>query len=297
MLERNAKKNLPLIYVLIGIPFFLYIFIVIVPLCVSIFYSLLKWDGIGSQSFIGIKNYATMIKDKNFWLSTTNTLIISLYCVIGQVGVALLISFLMTNRKLKLKEFHRTVIFFPVVLAPVVIGFVWKFVYDQNFGLLNTLLRAMGLDSWIRLWLDDTSIILTTVSIPVMWQYIGLYLVILMSAISAVPTEVYECAEIDGANWYQRSVKITLPMIWDTLKVAIILCASGTMKIYDHIYIMTNGGPGRSSSVLALYCFKTTFENSNFGYGATISVMLLVFSLLISWLIQLLMGSVGRKNA
>ena len=90
---------------------------------------------------------------------------------------------------------------------------------------------------------------------------------------------------------------ITLPMIWDTLKVAIILCASGTMKIYDHIYIMTNGGPGRSSSVLALYCFKTTFENSNFGYGATISVMLLVFSLLISWLIQLLMGSVGRKNA
>ena len=83
MLERNAKRNLPLIYTLIGVPFLLYLFIVIIPLCVSVYYSFLKWDGIGAQSFAGLKNYATMLKDKNFWLSTTNTLIISLYCVFG----------------------------------------------------------------------------------------------------------------------------------------------------------------------------------------------------------------------
>ncbi len=290
MLKRENKYKLILIYAMVLIPFLIYLFIVIFPLLVSIIYSFSRWNGVGDKVYIGLENYKYLLQDRNFWLATTNTMIIAAYCVIGQVGIALIISFLMTNRRLRFKEFHRTVIFFPVVLAPVVIGFIWKFIYNSNYGLLNAFLSIIGKKDWILPWLDDTNIILTTVSIPVVWQYIGLYLVILMSAIMSVPTEIYECAEIDGANGFKKSLYITLPMIWDTLKIAIILCAAGTMKIYDHIYVLTNGGPGRASSVLTLYCFDTTFRIGNFGYGATISVGILVFSLSISGAIQLLMG-------
>ena len=125
------------------------------------------------------------------------------------------------------------------------------------------------------------------------WQYIGLYMVILMSAISAIPQEVFECAEIDGATGVKKSVYITLPMVWDTLKICIILCAGGTMKIYDHLVALTNGGPGRATESLAMYSYEYTFKFGNFGMGATIAVSILVLALLISGLVQILMG---RRN-
>ena len=151
-------------------------------------------------------------------------------------------------------------------------------------------LNFIGKPEWIRLWLDDQSIVLKSVSIPVVWQYIGLYMVILMSAISAIPQDIFECAEIDGATGFKKSIYITLPMIWNSLKVCIILCAGGTMKIYDHLVALTNGGPGRASESLAMYCYEFTCRFGNFGMGAAIAVAILVFALLISGVIQLLMG-------
>lgn len=108
-------------------------------------------------------------------------------------------------------------------MAPVVIGFIWKFIYNSQYGMLNTTLTAMGLADWIRPWLDDSNLILKTIAIPIIWQYVGLYMVIMVSAISAVPQEIYEMAEIDGASGIKKSLFITLPMIKNTLKVSIIL--------------------------------------------------------------------------
>lgn len=290
---RNKKQTI-LAYVLLAIPFAIYLFHIIIPLFTSIGYSFTKWKGVGTPKFIGLDNYRTLFDKDDFWLVTKNTVIIAIYCVIGQVGISLIIAFLMTMRKLKFKGFHRAVIFFPSVMAPVVIGYIWKFVYNSQYGILNTLLKAVGLEGWIKPWLDDPDIILKTISIPIIWQYVGLYMVIMVSAISAVPQEIYEMAEIDGASGIKKSLYITLPMITNTLKVAIILCFSGAMKVYDHIYIMTNGGPGRSSATMALYCYQTTFDFGKFGLGAAVAVMLLAFSLLASFIIQLLLG--GKRN-
>lgn len=286
----RSKWQYVIIYTLILIPFLYFLYILIVPLGTSVYYSLTKWKGVGDPKFIGLKNYVTLIHDKNFWLVTKNTFVLSLICVVGQVGIALIIAFLMTIRRLRFKAFHRAVIFFPVVMAPIVVGYVWRFIYNSNYGLLNSFLNMIGKSSWIKNWLDDSSIVLRTVSVPVIWQYIGLYMVLLMSAISAVPQEVYECAEIDGATGVKKSMYITLPLIWDTLKICIILCASGTMKIYDHLVALTNGGPGRASSSLALYCYDYTFKFGNFGVGAAIAVSILIFALGISLIIQLIMG-------
>ncbi|MGN6712168.1 carbohydrate ABC transporter permease [Anaerocolumna jejuensis] len=288
--EIRSKGQYIIIYTLILIPFLYFLYILIVPLGTSIYYSLTRWKGVGEPKFLGLDNYVTLIHDKNFWLVTKNTFLLSIMCVIGQVGIALLIAFLMTIRRLRFKAFHRAVIFFPVVMAPVVVGYVWRFIYNSNYGLLNTFLTSIGKASWIKSWLDDSSIVLRSVAVPVVWQYIGLYMVLLMSAISAVPQEVYECAEIDGATGVKKSLYITLPLIWDTFKICIILCASGTMKIYDHLVALTNGGPGKASSSLALYCYDYTFKFGNFGVGAAIAVSILIFAVGISLVIQLIMG-------
>lgn len=290
---RNKKQKL-WIYALVLIPFIYFVYVMIYPLGTSIYYSLTKWKGIGAPKFIGFQNYLTLLKSPDFWLVTKNTLFLSLVCTIGQVGIALIIAFLMTLRRLRLKSFHRAVIFFPVVMAPIVVGYVWRFIYNSNYGLLNAFLNAIGKSEWIRFWLDDQDIVLGMVSIPVIWQYIGLYMVILMSAVSAIPQEIFECAEIDGATGFKKSVYITLPMIWDTLKVCIILCAGGTMKIYDHLVALTNGGPGRATESLAMYCYEYTFKFGNFGMGSAIAVAILVLALVISGIVQLLMGR--RRN-
>lgn len=288
--EIRNKKQRVWIYALILIPFLYFVCVMIYPLLVSVYYSLTKWKGIGDPKFVGLDNYAAMFRSSDFWLVTKNTLFLSVVCTIGQVGIALIIAFLMTLRRLRFKTFHRAVIFFPVVMAPLVVGYVWRFIYNSNYGLLNAFLRGIGHPEWIRFWLDDQNIVLRMVSIPVIWQYIGLYMIILMSAISAIPQEVFECAEIDGATGFKKSVYITLPMVWDSLKVCIILCAGGTMKIYDHLVALTNGGPGRATESLAMYCYEFTFRFGNFGTGSAIAVTILILALGISGLIQLLMG-------
>lgn len=292
---RNKKQKV-LIYVLVLVPFIFFVYWMIFPLFTSLYYSLTKWKGVGDPEFIGLNNYLTLLQTDDFWQVTGNTLYLSLVCTIGQVGIALIIAFLMTIRRLKFKGFHRAIIFFPVVMAPIVVGYVWRFIYNSNYGLLNAILRAIGKEEWIRYWLDDTDIVLQMVSIPVIWQYIGLYMIILLSAISSIPQEVYECAELDGATGIKKSIYITLPMIWDSLKVCIILCAGGTMKIYDQLVALTNGGPGRATESLAMYCYEYTFKFGNFGMGSAIAVVILIFALLISGVVQLIMGAIGRRQ-
>ncbi len=128
------------------------------------------------------------------------------------------------------------------------------------------------------------------------WQYIGLYMIIMLSAVSAIPEEVFECAELDGCTGFRKSIYITLPLIWDSFKICVILCASGTMKIYDHLVALTNGGPGRASESLAMYCYEYTFRFGNFGMGAAIAVTILVLSLLIAGLIQVIMQRKGGEG-
>ena len=287
--EIQNKKQYAWIYSLVLIPFAYFLYVMIIPLGTSIYYSMTKWKGVGTPKFVGLHNYATLLNTPDFWLVTKNTLFLCVVCTLGQVGIALLIALLMTFRKLRFKTFHRAVIFFPVVMAAIVVGYVWRFIYNSNYGLLNSFLETIGKQEWIRFWLDDTSIVLGCVSIPVIWQYIGLYMIILMSSVSAIPQEIFECAEIDGATGFKKSIYITLPMIWDTLKICVILCASGTMKIYEHLVALTNGGPGRATESLAMYCYEYTFKFGNFGMGAAIAVTILIFAVGIALIIQMLM--------
>lgn len=273
----------------------LFVVFAVVPLIMALYYSTFKWTGGPMKTFTGLQNYLLLFKDKNFWKSCVNNIFIAANCVVFQLGIAFVISALLSTKMLKLKELHRAMIFFPVVLSAVVVGFLFRMIYSSDSGLLNFFLTALGLSSWIRPWLDDPKIALIFVTIPIVWQWIGMYVVIYMTSIKSIPGDIYESASIDGATGFQQAVHITFPMILDTIKVSVILAISGSMKIFEHIYVMTGGGPGTSTMVMAQYAYKSSFIMNKMGYGATIAIGILCVSLSFILISNFLFGK-GKKR-
>ena len=275
----------------------IYTYVAVVPIFRAFYLSFFNWSGGQKMSFIGWKNYSILLKDRTFWDSFKNNVLITLFCVIGQIGIAFIFSSLLSTRFMKFKSLHRVVAFFPSTISAVVVGFVWMFIFNYDYGLVNSLLRMLGRSSWAKAWLDNPNTIILIVSIPLIWQYIGYYMVIIMSAMTSIDTSIFEVAELDGASGVKRAIYITLPLIKNTLVVAVMLCIAGNMKIFDHIYTMTNGGPGISSMVMALDVYKTTFVKNRFGYGSAMSVAVLALSLLLVGGLQLLAKRPWKKEA
>lgn len=274
----------------------IYTFSVFLPVLGALYYSFFNWTGGPKMKFAGLDNYIELINDKVFWKSFGNNLYLTIFAIIGQVGLAFIFASMLSSRIAKLKNLHRTLAFFPVTVSAVVVGFVWSMIYDYNYGILNVLLKAIGADNLVQPWLSRNAGIMTLVSIPIVWQYIGLYMVIILAAFTSIDKEVIEMAEIDGANSFQRARFITLPMIRGAMLVCIMLCISGNMKVFDHIFVMTGGGPGTASTVMAMYAYQTSFLKYRMGYGSALSIGILILSLSIILISRALMERKAGKG-
>lgn len=182
----------------------------------------------------------------------------------------------------------------PMVLASVVIGIIWGYIYNPQIGILNYILENVGLSSWIRDWLGDPKINMYSVSVPIIWANIGPYLILFIAAIQNISSEVEDAAKIDGAVGFRRLYLIVVPMIWNTIKVAIVLCISGSMKAFDLIYVMTGGGPAQATELLATYMYNNTFNIFRYGYGSAVSTMIMIISMILVAGSQLLMKRKGN---
>lgn len=195
----------------------IYTVFAILPILQSFYYSLMKWNGISEMTFVGLDNFVELLKDPDFWNSVKNNILVVLASVFGQVPIALLIAILL-NRKLKGSRLFRTIGFLPVVLSTVVISITWNLVYNSKYGLINEFLRSIGLDFLTQNWLGDPDLALYSVLVVIVWQFVGLYLIIFLAALQNIPNEVLESAKIDGASEWVTTWKITIPMIWDTIQ-------------------------------------------------------------------------------
>ncbi|OUM95791.1 MAG: sugar ABC transporter permease [Thermobacillus sp. ZCTH02-B1] len=265
-----------------------YTLFAIIPIFVSFYYSLVEWNGFTDMKFVGLANFAEAFGDKIFWHSFVNNLYVVAASVFGQVPIALFFALLL-NRKLKGSKFFRTVGFLPVVISTVVVSLVWGMIFNVRRGLINQLLSAVGLEELRQNWLGDPKLAMIAVCITIIWQFIGLYLIIFLAALQNIPGEIDDAARIDGATGLKQTIHITLPMIRDTLVVAVILCISGSLRTFDLIYVMTSGGPGHATEVLATYMFDKTFSSTRYGYGSAISVCIFFFSLALIGLSNLLL--------
>ena len=277
MLQKSmrAKKRVVALYLLV--PLIVYVFSVFVPLITAFVDSFFEWKGGPQKTFNGIQNYITLFQDTTFW----HNIYLVAICIVGQIGIAFIFVLMIDSKLVKLKGMHRTFGFFPSTISAVCVGFIWKMIYDYNRGILNWFLKLIGRKDLCQVWLNNTKIVMLLVTIPLIWQYIGYYMVILLSGIASIDKEIFESAEIDGANAVQRAIYIVFPLIKNTLLICIILCIAGNMKAFDNIYVMTSGGPGTSSMVMALYGYTVSFKQNNMGYGCCISVAIFILSLIV----------------
>lgn len=281
MLQKSMRRKSRVIALYLLIPLVIYIFAVFVPLLTAFVDSFFEWKGGPQKTFNGIQNYITLFHDETFWQSFVHNLYLVAICILGQIGIAFIFVLMIDSKLVKLKGMHRTFGFFPSTISAVCVGFIWKMIYDYNRGILNWFLKLTGHSEAVKVWLNEPGKVMLLVSIPLIWQYIGYYMVILLSGVASIDREIFESAEIDGANAVQRAIYIVLPLIKNTLLICIILCIAGNMKAFDNIYVMTSGGPGTSSMVMALYGYTVSFKQNNMGYGCCISVAIFVLSLIV----------------
>lgn len=286
----SVKPRKSTIFFYLLLPVVMYVFTVFVPLITAMVYSFFEWKGGPVKICNGLYNYQTLFRDATFWKAFGNNLYLVAACLIGQIGIAFMLVLLVNARTARNKSIHRTFGFFPSTISAVCIGMIWTMVYHNKYGILNWFLTVIGRADLCQVWLNNTQHIMLIVSIPLIWQFIGYYMVIIFSAIATIDGEVFESAEIDGANTVQTALHITLPLIKNTMLVCVTLCIAGNMKAFDNIYTMTRGGPGTASMVMAMYGYKISFEQSNMGYGSSISVAIFVLSLMViggsQWLVK-----------
>lgn len=276
----HALRSRRFIWMGLGPTLILYALFVFVPVIWSAYYGFFNWSGIGEAKFIGLDNYAEILRDPVFWRALKNNVIFVLASVFGQVPLALMLAVLLHKSNL-LQRFLRSAVFLPMVLSTVVIGMIWQYIYHPQIGILNFLLDALGLESWKLEWLSDRKIAIYSLIPPLIWSYVGLYLIIFMSALQNIPGEIHDAAKIDGVSGARKLVTITLPMIKNTVQVAVILCISGSLKSFDLVYIMTKGGPAHASELLATYMYNSTFTTYRYGFGSAISTTIMIISLLL----------------
>jgi raffinose/stachyose/melibiose transport system permease protein len=258
-----------------------YVLYVIYPIFQSALYSLRDWSGIGEGTYIGLANYREALTDKVFWGAFQNNVILVVASIMIQLPVALMLALLLSSRFPGWRIF-RAVYFLPLLLSTVAIGLVWINVYDPTFGLLNGLLEVIGAENLQQSWLGNPSLALPSIIAIVCWQYIPFYMILFIAGLTTIPDDLYEAAKLDGASGWDSFWGITLPLLRPITRTAAILSLIGSLKFFDLVWVMTRGGPNRSTDLMATYMFEQAFASFRMGYGSAIAMLLFIFAFVIA---------------
>ena len=265
----------------------LFISILIAPIVMSAYYSLTEWNGLGTPEFIGFKNYVELFTSRsiNITRALKNALLLAVLSVGIQLPFALLLA-LKLSRHVKGERWYLAIYFMPVLISSVVIGQLWIKIYNPEYGALNMLLRSLGLDSWTRIWLGDKNVAFGACLVPILWQYVGYHMLLMYAGIKGMPADLNEAAMLDGCTPAQVSWYITIPYIRPILRVSVIFAVTGSLKSFDMIYVLTNGGPNHATELPSTLMINLLFLRNRYGMGSTIAVMLIVLCFLFAMLIN-----------
>ncbi|MFC5404441.1 carbohydrate ABC transporter permease [Cohnella soli] len=246
---------------------------ILLPIALTFAFSFYDWNGFGKMNFVGFDNYTRAFHDRIYLLSYWHIFIYIFLTVILEVFCGLALAGLITMNR-RGSGLFRVAFFTPVLLPMIVVSYLWKFVYNSDFGLLNGLLNGIGLESWTRVWLGNPHYAIYAVTFVSGWVYAGYYMTIFYAGIQRIPNDIYESAYLDGATNRDIFFKIKIPMIRDLVDVAIMLCVLGGFQAFDLFYVMTNGGPYNSTEIVTTYVVKVVFSNMSVGYGSALAVIM-----------------------
>ncbi len=273
--------------------FILFVGILIAPIAVSGYYSFFDWNGFGTKTFIGISNYKELFTSDaiGFMKALGNSFILAVLSVCLQLPLALWFA-LKLGRGIKGERVFLSTYFMPVLISTVVIGQLFLKIYNPSYGILNSFLRSVGLENWCRTWLGDQKTALLACFIPTLWQYVGYHMLLMYAGVKTVPPELREAAMLDGATEGQVNRFIVLPYIKPILRISIIFAVTGSLKSFDLIYVLTNGGPMHATEVPSTLMISMLFLRNRYGMGSAIAVMLIF----LCFFFALLIGAAFREE-
>lgn len=275
----SKKRNL----LLFSLPSFVfYTVFIVVSVCGTIRYSFTDFSGIGQAHFIGIDNYVRLFKDELFLKSLSNTLIILVVSFVLILPISFFLAYVL-DIDFKGSVLAKAFNFTPYIIAPIIVGTIWVFILDPTMGVLNNVLRTLGLEKLQREWIGGNTLTPYSIGVVYAWQSIGYYATILLAGLKTVPGDLYEAASVEGANAWQSLRYITLPMIKESIIIVIVLSINGALKIFELVYQMTNGGPNHKSETAVTYMYYIMFKSGKYSYGSAIAVMLLAICMVFTF--------------
>lgn len=272
---KSIRSNKYTILLFVAVPMLIYVFFALIPILYNIYISLFDTNLLTPGKFVGLKNYARLLKDTTFLRALRN----NIFLVIGSLAAHMGLGLFFANaifQKVKGSKFFQSMFFLPSVICGVAVGLIWTFVYHGNYGLLNAFLKLIGQGDLQQVWLSNKNLALICIIVVVMWQWVGYHVVIQLAAMRNIPQELYEAAQLDGASEWQQFKNITVPLIRPILKVDAVLIITGALKYYDLVAVMTNGGPNHATEVMSTYMYYEAFNVLKFGYSSAIGVVLLI---------------------
>lgn len=267
--------------------FLLFSTAVVIPVIMSFYYSLFDWNGIGTPVFNGLSNYIELFTKTDIGLvpAVFNSFKIAMASLFVQIPLGLILALLLAEG-IKGEKFFRTTYFLPFILSAVVIGQLWMKLYHPKYGMINQFMELIGLGEHTSLWLADPETALTAVIIPIVFQFMGYYMLLLYAGIKNIPDSVIESAQIDGATGWKLNFRIKIPLLTPILKICSTFAVVGSMKVFDIIYVMTNGGPLHATEVPSTLLIDILFMRGRYSLGSTIGFFIFIECMLLTLFIQ-----------
>lgn len=257
-----------------------FVLFMIVPMLWTLYLSLFEGGILGKLKFVGIENYLTIFKNALFVTALKNTATYVVMVIPSVIAISLFIAALITDRFIRGKNFFKSTIFFPQLSPMVTCAVLWTFMIHPEFGLMNHVLNALGISS--PNWLGDPRMALITITILELWRGIGFYVVTYVAALLAVPDDIYDAAEVDGATGLTRFFQITLPLIRPTLLFTLVMATIWNFQLFDSVYMLTRGAPANSTSTVVWYIYDNAFRFERIGRSSTMAVLLMVIIFVLS---------------
>lgn len=250
------------------------------PIISTFIYSFNSWNGISKEmTWVGFDNYLRLFEDPNFYNALKNNLLVIAVSLLIQLPLSFITAYVVYIVNNKWAELAKVIFYLPNILSMVMIGLLWRFIYDYQYGTVNALLKAIGFPGLARVWLTDPKTAIGAILVVVVWVYFGYHCVIHSAGLNSLSVDILEAAKIDGATGLILIRRIIIPMLSEVIRVTLIISLVGSFQLFDLIWILTGGGPFHKTDVLATYMYNRAFQAREFGYGSSIAVIILVCAL------------------
>lgn len=282
-MNTKKKKGFDTVaFAFIAPAFIFFTLFIIIPTVSSVYYSFTSWDGVSPiVNFVGMANYKEIFTSARFGNALKNTVILTFFISIVENAMALGLALIVDNVKWG-KNFFRSAFYIPVLISGIVSGFIWKIMYNYNFGTFNAALENLGLSDWKQDWLGNAGLTLLMIGVVLIWKGVGYYMIIYLASLQSVSPDLIEAAQIDGASPVQRFKAITIPLISGAFTINFTLSLINGLKVFDQINVMTDGGPGFTSETLVYLLYKVGFNEGRQGFGTAVGIMLLFIIIILN---------------